>query len=600
LATRLDASGIFAQSLATPVVDIASLPQSAFSSSKTALVLLVTTASLQQRSLRVLVQSLRSRGMCAFLVLLDGPTEVPVASPPGLRQTPTLRLEQDFEQLTRLLQGQYPAGRVPYLAPPPPAVFMGRELELSRLKSMLLGPALRNTRVAIVGLGGTGKSSLARTLCDDNDILDAFVDGVLWVAADSAANLQVGLAKWVAAFEAESAVVPDVDETERRLATHLANKSCLLVFDDLQDSTLLQRILHGPNCSVLMTTRILEVALACRAQVVDIGALTHEAAVRLTLSSLQSEEGQLEAMQDTSALDELVTQLGDSPVAIQLASKLLLSRAAAGQDLNEAARELAEGLRTEGLDALGEDWQSRIGGFSAAIERLPAADRLQLKNLAVLPPGQPVPLQGAGNEFSLTPEMAQRLASLSLVEFDSATQTITIPSLTHAFLRTVLRREEQANVTRLAGRIPTGVKIFISYRRENTLQARRISDRLSREYGPSSVFRDAERVLPGEDWKKVIRDALAVTNVVLILIGRDWSNDRLRDPQGLMHLQIRHALERGVSVIPVLLDGVEMPRGSQLPDDIEALSSRSPLELDETRGGYFPARPRERATTECS
>jgi hypothetical protein len=78
--------------------------------------------------------------------------------------------------------------------------------------------------------------------------------------------------------------------------------------------------------------------------------------------------------------------------------------------------------------------------------------------------------------------------------------------------------------------------------------------------------------------------------VLLALIGHNWptiTNERgerrLDDPDDFVRLEIEAALRRNVRVIPVLVDGAQMPRADELPESMRALVRRQALELSPSR-----------------
>jgi TIR domain len=129
--------------------------------------------------------------------------------------------------------------------------------------------------------------------------------------------------------------------------------------------------------------------------------------------------------------------------------------------------------------------------------------------------------------------------------------------------------------------------LFISYRRSDSQHAAgRLADALSREFGDERIFRDIEDIEAGADFIETLDKALAGCAVMLVVIGPQWLD--LRDPQGRRRLEqpqdwvrqeIARALQRGIRVVPVLLERVDMPGDDSLPDDLKALSRRQALRL---------------------
>ncbi len=112
--------------------------------------------------------------------------------------------------------------------------------------------------------------------------------------------------------------------------------------------------------------------------------------------------------------------------------------------------------------------------------------------------------------------------------------------------------------------------IFISYRRSYAAHAGRIYDRLEQMFGHENIFMDIVSLEPGVDFQQAINRALASTKVMMVLIGPDWVN-RLDNPDDFVRREIRDGLQRGIRVIPVLLDDTPMPHRYELPEDIQRL-----------------------------
>lgn len=129
-------------------------------------------------------------------------------------------------------------------------------------------------------------------------------------------------------------------------------------------------------------------------------------------------------------------------------------------------------------------------------------------------------------------------------------------------------------------------RIFISYRRSDTTgEAGRLADSLEHLLGAACVFRDADDIQPGENFEAVLQRELAGTQAVVVLIGKRWLaelNARLSRPEpDFVRIEIATALRLGKAVIPVLLQGAELPTADALPEDLRPLVVHQALSLRE-------------------
>jgi hypothetical protein len=129
--------------------------------------------------------------------------------------------------------------------------------------------------------------------------------------------------------------------------------------------------------------------------------------------------------------------------------------------------------------------------------------------------------------------------------------------------------------------------IAISYRREDsTPVAGRLHDRLQADFGKGNVFMDFDSIPYGVDFREQIRQTLKRARVVVAVIGPTWfggrgkGNRRIDDPADFVRLEIAIALQRGIPVIPVLIDDTPMPQVDNLPDDLRGLAFRNALVLN--------------------
>jgi TIR domain len=127
-----------------------------------------------------------------------------------------------------------------------------------------------------------------------------------------------------------------------------------------------------------------------------------------------------------------------------------------------------------------------------------------------------------------------------------------------------------------------GGRIFVNYRRDDcAANALAISSYLEREFGARRVFIDLDRLRPGQNFPEELERRLSACKVMLCLIGPGWlsacneeGGRRIDDANDWVRLEIQRALDRGLVVIPVLVDGAQLPRASDLPEPLKLLIER--------------------------
>ncbi|MGK2913001.1 MAG: toll/interleukin-1 receptor domain-containing protein, partial [Porticoccaceae bacterium] len=137
--------------------------------------------------------------------------------------------------------------------------------------------------------------------------------------------------------------------------------------------------------------------------------------------------------------------------------------------------------------------------------------------------------------------------------------------------------------------------IFISYRRQDSQSAAgRLADHVKENMPGVPVFRDVETIEPGVDFTEAINRALQSCGVLLAVIGPHWGSiidaagrRRLDNSNDYTRLEISTALARpNVRVIPVLVEGAQMPEPADLPEDLQALCRRNAIELTDKRWSF--------------
>ena len=132
----------------------------------------------------------------------------------------------------------------------------------------------------------------------------------------------------------------------------------------------------------------------------------------------------------------------------------------------------------------------------------------------------------------------------------------------------------------------------ISYRRADSQDiAGRIADHLRHRLGARQVFLDTGSIPAGADFRHTIQEALRRRGVLIAIVGPEWmaarhgAPERINDPDDPVRMEIATALDDGLPIIPVLVNGASMPAASELPDDVKDFAYRNALTID--RGRHF-------------
>ncbi|HEX6704499.1 MAG TPA: NB-ARC domain-containing protein [Albitalea sp.] len=597
LCSRLEQAGVFTVSLPD------GSPQ-AWLAAPGIVLLALGEEALRDGRIRPLWRLGRENAVCLHLVAAGTGPESP---PPGWpRQARLWRIdeEREWSELMEELQRPCQALRVPFLAPPLPAQFVGRKAMLDEIKAWLTQESEPMGMLTLVGLGGIGKTSLACMLCHDDEVGDFFADGVLWLTLGAEAELRNGLIKLLLALgvpETELAAV-DLEEARRRLTQLMSARRLLTVYDDVIDAAQLELLPRGgPLCRTLVTTRSVALASASSPSdvTVTVGPLEADAAWSLLVGGLLAP-----TPEDGQSLTSLMDRLGGLPLAITVANRLLRREAPTAQRRGRIAERLLAELDRTGLDGLdspsrGSEGGSLLGSLNRALEGLDSADRARLPAMGALPASKWIELPEVAIVTRCTLEeatqTARRMHGVSLVEFDDARNAIRIHPLVHEFLRTLDIRQRRVENTRVVSRHAHGANsIYISYRRADAAGwARALYTQLAQEFGLDSVFMDLGSVSIGESFADVVASALARASAMVVVIGPGWldardpdGQRRLDNPDDFIRLEVAQALKAGLPVVPLLVGEAVMPRASDLPPDLAPLVRRQGIEV---REGSFNA-----------
>jgi len=132
------------------------------------------------------------------------------------------------------------------------------------------------------------------------------------------------------------------------------------------------------------------------------------------------------------------------------------------------------------------------------------------------------------------------------------------------------------NIERIGGTSDSVINsksLFISYRKDDCADmASRIQSKLKTDNPMARVFLDSTLMKGGEKFTEQIKEEIANSDVLLLLVGNYWNTDmsrrRLFDSKDILRREISWAIKKGVSIIPILINNTEMPSSRMLPEEI--------------------------------
>jgi hypothetical protein len=328
--------------------------------------------------------------------------------------------------------------RPPGITRPLPENFEPRDDLLARAKDALRAPNTsgRARVVGLIGMGGTGKSVLACALAHDDEVKQAFEDGIVWLDFGQQADLVARQKELAAAFGDDDGAA-DPRHRLHNLEKLLNGARCLVILDDVvQYQHLCHFELSVPESALLVTARdstVLGQSGAVRSVPVDI--LPPGPAWRLLAAWARKRPADL-----PREAREVAEQCERLPLALAIAGAM----AAHGYPwpyLRDAIRDAdLHELRIALPDY--HDYENLFRVLDASVSRLEeAADRECYLALAVFEGRGAVPAEAVYRLWrELVPKhrgvgLMLELASRSLLRYDTATGTMSMHSLQYVYAR---------------------------------------------------------------------------------------------------------------------------------------------------------------------
>jgi hypothetical protein len=305
------------------------------------MILVMTSAAIQSETVRKEWRYARQRGVCVIPVQAARTLDLS-GLPRWMRakHVADLSVSEQWALFVADLITRCEQPRVPFMADDLPADFVPRPAPFDRLISLLRDRAREEplaVTAALSGARGYGKTTIARAVCHDDRVQEAFDDGVLWVTlGQEPGDLTAKLVDLIEVLSGERPGFQGQEPAIGRLKELLADRDILIVVDDVWNAAHAAPFLQGgARCARLITTRNLE-TLPVGTTRVSLEAMEHDEAVQVLAAGLPPGE--------ESGLRRLAARLGRWPLLLKLANGALRERSAIWNQPFGAGR----GLRKRG------------------------------------------------------------------------------------------------------------------------------------------------------------------------------------------------------------------------------------------------------------
>lgn len=408
------------------------------------LVLVITEAALKSELVRREWRYARQQGVTVYPVQAASGIDFSTL-PRWMRSAHFYDLDYEWSKFVSDLNTRPSRVRVPFMVDKLPEHFVERPEQFDRLLDQLLDRD-RGDPVAITtalrGAGGFGKTALARALCHDEAIQDAFDDGILWVTlGEQPGDLTGRVGDLIYMLSGEKPSFAGLETAVTALTELLADREILIVIDDAWDAAHVHPFLQGgPRCARIITTRVAD-ALPRSARRIDVDAMATNEAVSLLAHGLPTGHA--------AAMARLARRLGEWPLLLGLVNAALCERVLQnGQDMAAALSYVNRALDKDGLTSFDAQNPAHRHGavkktLEVSLDQLSPTARERVDELAVFPEDATIPLAtltalwqrtGGFDDFD-TERLCERLARLSLVQvFDPTARFVRLHDVVRGFL----------------------------------------------------------------------------------------------------------------------------------------------------------------------
>jgi len=505
------------------------------------MVLVATPAAMCSDMVRREWRRARQEGVCVLPVIASPDLDIK-SLPHWMRAVHFTdpSIDEEWTRFILTLKGPCWEKRVPFMVEDLPEDFVPRPNEFNEVVASLIDEEHEDAiaiTVALRGAGGYGKTTLAKALCHDERIQEAFYDGILWVTLGETPGDLTGRVKdLIEILSGERSGFAGLDAATSHLKNLLADRRILIVIDDVWNKAHLKPFLQGGLLSARLITTRDNSSLPESAAKIPVDAMQKDEAVELLKRGVTSADGE--------ALQRLATELGKWPLLLKLANSALREHVSSGLSVDRALNYVNEDLSELGMTAFDADDprardQAAAATLGLSLKQLNENERARYGELAIFPEDVDIPVCTIGKLWGTTgglkPVHIRRLCSklynhLSLLQsYDATNQTIRLYEVVRKYL--IAKQEKKLPSIHEQFLDAYGLGRWIDL----PVNESYIWDRLAYHIVEAGRKKELQRLLLDFEW---LQAKLAATEVNSLISDYDYLSDDsdLRLVQGTMRL----------------------------------------------------------------
>ncbi|KAF8697186.1 hypothetical protein HU200_036187 [Digitaria exilis] len=140
----------------------------------------------------------------------------------------------------------------------------GREVDKSNIMQMLLSEVRPMAALAIVGMGGIGKTTLAQLVFNDLRVRHYF-DRLVWICVSEQFDVKIITRNIISSLQKKKCDVLELNDLQEALIKQIEGKKLLLILDDVWNE---QRAPWDSLCAPMMTTELCRIIVTTRSKTV--------------------------------------------------------------------------------------------------------------------------------------------------------------------------------------------------------------------------------------------------------------------------------------------------------------------------------------------